>query len=100
MWPALLLSGVLAVGQTTPPAEPPAAAPPAPPPAADRWLLMQALQGTYPGWLLDGNKVQVSGWTETSFTASTDRFGQPPMGFNYRADEFLLHQHWLRVEKK
>jgi Putative beta-barrel porin-2, OmpL-like. bbp2 len=96
MWPALLLSGVLALGQATPPAEP-SAPPPAPP--ADRWLLMRCLQGTYPGWLLDGDKVRVYGWTDLSFTASSDRFDQLPMGFNYRANEFLLQQNWLRVER-
>ena len=52
MWQTLLLSGVLAVGQTPPPA---------PPPPPDRWPLMLALQGTYPGWLLDGNKLQLYG---------------------------------------
>lgn len=93
---AVLLCGVLALGQGEPPAE---VAPAPPPPPAERWPLMQALQGTYYGWLLDGNKLRVSGWTEVSFTASTDRFDNLPMGFNYRANEFLLQQNWLRVEK-
>ena len=47
----------------------PAYYPPAP--APDRWFLMRELQGTYPGWLLDGNRIQVYGWTDTSFTASS-----------------------------
>lgn len=97
MWPALFLSGVLALRQATPPAEAPPT--PSPPRPADRWLLMQSLQGTYPGWLLDGNNLRVHGWTEMSFTGSTDRFDQLPMGFNYRANEFLLQQNWLRVER-
>lgn len=97
----LLLGLALTLGQTDPsstvtPPEPPPVATPAPP---DRWLLMQSLQGTYPGWLLDGHKVQVYGWSEMSFTGSTDRFDQLPMGFNYRANEFLLQQNWLRVER-
>ena len=60
---------------------------------------MRELQGTYPGWLLDGNKLSVSGWVDSAFTASTDRHDQLPMGFNYRANEFLLQQNWLRVER-
>src|SRR5438270_13534247 len=74
MWSLLLLGTALAAAQAPPepeaaqpvtvnapllpaeaskPAETPAAATPAPP--AERWPLMKALQGTWPGWLLDGN---------------------------------------------
>src|SRR5437773_1650916 len=113
MWSALLLGGALAVGQppelppprpspspdappnltvTVPPqpnpeAPPPTKTAPAPP---DRWPLMRALQGTWYGAQLDDNRLGVSGWTDGSFTAGTDRRDQLPMGFNYRADEFLL----------
>ena len=59
---------------------------------------MKALQGTYPGWLLDGNKIQVYGWTDSSFTASSDAHEQLPMGFNYKANQFLLQQNWLRID--
>jgi hypothetical protein len=68
-------------------------------PAPDRWLLMKALQGTYPGWLLDGERMSISGWTEGAYTASSARVQQLPMGFNYRADDFLLQQNWLRIER-
>jgi hypothetical protein len=78
----------------------PAAAAPAPaPPPPDRWLLMKELQGTLPGALLDDNRLRLSGWTEVSFTASTDAHEQLPMGFNYRANDFLLQQNWLRFER-
>jgi len=77
-----------------------AAAPAAPAPQApDRWLLMESLQGTWEGWLLDGNRLQVYGWTDVSFTASSDQHSNLPMGFNYRANEFLLQQNWLRIEQ-
>jgi len=105
----LLLSLALSLGQAEPGAaeaqsEPPAAeeAPtssalaPAPP---DRWLLMRYLQGTWPGWLLDSNRLQISGWTDMSFTASTTGQNQLPMGFNYAANQFLLQQNWLRFER-
>jgi hypothetical protein len=104
MFPWLVLSAALTLGQAeaTPaaplPEAPPApATPPAPPP--DRWLLMKSLQGSWPGWLLDGNRLQISGWTDMSFTASSDQTSNLPMGFNHQANDFLLQQNWLRVER-
>jgi hypothetical protein len=101
MLPCLLLSAALTLGQaeaTSP--EAPAAVPAAAPAAApDRWLLMKALQGTWPGWLLDGNRMAIRGWTDCSFTASSDAHNNLPLGFNYRANEFLLQQNWLRFER-
>jgi hypothetical protein len=104
MFPWLVLSAALTLGQAeaTPaaplPEAPPApATPPAPPP--DRWLLMKSLQGTWPGWLLDGNRLQISGWTDMSFTASSDQTSNLPMGFNHRANDFLPQQNWLRIER-
>jgi Putative beta-barrel porin-2, OmpL-like. bbp2 len=98
----LLVCLALWVGQAEaptaiPPAEQPPAPAPTPPP--DRWLLMRSLQGTWPGWLLDGNRLQISGWTDMSFTASSDRTSNLPMGFNHRANDFLLQQNWLRIER-
>jgi hypothetical protein len=86
------------------PLVPPAPAAAAPPPAtvsspADRWFLMKSLQGAWPGALLDENRMAVSGWTETSFTASTDHSTNLPMGFNYLANQFALQQNWLRFER-
>jgi putative OmpL-like beta-barrel porin-2 len=87
----------------------PAAASPAPisalvtaprPSSPDRWLVMKALQGTWPGALLDENRLQISGWTDMSFTASTADESNSPMGFNYRANQFLLQQNWLRLERR
>jgi len=75
---------------------PPAPATPAPP---DRWILMKSLQGTWPGWILDSERMQVTGWTELSFTASSDAHSNLPMGFNYRANDFLLQQNWVRFER-
>jgi hypothetical protein len=80
-----------------PPAPAPPSAPP-PVPSPDRWFLMKALQGTWEGAVLDENRVTVSGWTEMSFTASSDRDSNLPMGFNYLANQFALQQNWLRVE--
>jgi len=99
----LLLSLALTLGQTEQTAsEPVAETPPvqaAPAPSPDRWLLMRSLQGTWPGWVLDSNRLQISGWTDTAFTASSDRDSNLPMGFNYRANEFHIQQNWLRFER-
>jgi hypothetical protein len=83
---------------TPAPAAPPPA-PPAPPAPAERWWLMKELQGTWPGALLDDTRLRLYGWTDMSFTASTDSHEQLPMGFNYRANDFLLQQNWLRFER-
>jgi hypothetical protein len=60
---------------------------------------MKALQGTWEGSLLDENRMALSGWTETSFTGSTDHSSNLPMGFNYLANQFALQQNWLRFER-
>ena len=93
----MLLSCALAAGQATPAA---GAAPALTwSYGADRWLLMKSLQGTWQGSLLDDNHLRVSGWTDMSFTASSDRVSNLPMGFNYLANNFLLQQNWLRIER-
>ncbi len=121
MWPALFFAGALCLGQPGPepdaapekaadinlpvvspaaPAPPTNPVPPAPPAAPpDRWFIMRELQGTAAGAFLDGNRLAVYGWTETSFTASSDQHENLPMGFNYKANQFLLQQNWLRIEQ-
>jgi hypothetical protein len=96
MLPLLLCTTALWLGQTSSPPEPQPVAPSPPP---DRWFVMRELQGTSIGAILYDSSVQISGWTHASFTASTDVHEQLPMGFNYRANEFLLQQNWLRLER-
>lgn len=116
MLPCLLLTA-LSFGQTEPPPpdqpaleRPTAAAAPSPetnkaaanvatPPPPDRYLLMKALQGTWYGSLLDDNRLRVSGWTELGYTASSAGHNNLPLGFNYRANELVLQQNWLRIER-
>jgi hypothetical protein len=69
------------------------------PSAAERWPLMQALQGTWPGWLLDGNRLKVYGWIEGSFTGSSVGRDNTPEGANFNPNEFSVNQAWLRVER-
>jgi hypothetical protein len=85
-----------------PSAGPPAAQPPSvsqavPPP--QRWPLMRALQGTWLGVTLEDERLQIYGWTQGNFTASTDRTSNLPYGMNYKANQFLLEQNWLRIDR-
>jgi hypothetical protein len=93
MLPVLLLLAALQSGQTAAATTPATA-----PTPVERWPLMEALQGTYPGYLLDGNRLRLYGWADMSFTASSVAHEQLPMGFNYRANEFVLQQGWARFE--
>ncbi len=72
---------------------------PASPTLPDRWFLMKSLQGTGAGSALVSERLSVSGWTEASFTASSVKADQLPMGFNYLANQVALQQNWLRVER-
>jgi hypothetical protein len=82
----------------TPPAAP-AATSSAPSPRPDRWFVMRELQGTWVGALLDDSRTSVTGWTDASYTASTDRVSNLPVTFNDRANTFLLQQFWIRVDR-
>lgn len=115
MFPGLLLVAALALRQpevatpassavevTTPVA--PASAPaekPAQPPPPERWLLMQSLQGTWYGWLLDSHRAQLYGWLQQGFAANpaapSDRIN---FGANYdwRSNDYRLNQAYFVVE--
>src|SRR5262245_43221527 len=80
-------------------ATPAAAAPAAASAAGDRWLLMRALQGTWPGAVLDDHRMTIYGWTAMSYTASSASKVNTPVVWNDKADQFLLQQHWTRFER-
>lgn len=83
-----------------PPAAPAAAEAPAAAAAGpDRWWTMRELQGTWMGAVMDNNRLSISGWTEGSYTASTASINNQPVVWNDRANEFLLQQHWIRLER-
>ena len=81
----------LAAAQPTPAS--PAVSPP------ERWPLMRAIQGTWLGAGLEDQRTQVSGWAQGNFTASSDRASNLPYGWNYKANQFLLEQNWLRIDR-
>lgn len=70
------------------------------PSSPERWPLMRFFQGTWLGVGLEDRRMQIYGWTQGSFTASTDRSSNLPYGFNYKANQFLLQQNWLRIERR
>jgi hypothetical protein len=119
MIPALLLSLSLSAGQASTPADKPAiqtfvavpapeqpalerpsaASAPTPTATPDRWMLMKALQGTWPGPLLDGSRLQLSGWVEMGTTFGSAPSNNLPLGFNYRDNTISLQQNWVRFER-
>jgi hypothetical protein len=101
MFSWLILTAGLSLSQAEATPQEAQVPPPAPvsSPPPDRWLLMKSLQGTWPGAVLDSQRLQVTGWTDVSFTASTDRDSNLPLGFDHRANEFVLQQNWLRFER-
>src|SRR5262249_17134070 len=96
MFSSLIVSAAFCPGQASADA---AEAPAPAPAAADRWLLMRALQGTWPGTGPDSERLQLTGWIDASYTASSDQHSNLPMGFNWRANEFLVQQNWIRFER-
>ena len=62
-------------------------------------LFMEALNTTSLGPLFRASRLTVSGWLDMSFTASTAQHDNTPMLFNYRANELLLQQAWLRIDR-
>ena len=70
-----------------------------PVPPGDRGLVMSLLDQTRAGAWMERERLTVSGWTDLSFTPSTASRDQLPMGFNYRANDFLLQQNWLRIDR-
>jgi hypothetical protein len=99
MLSSLLLSLAVCVGQAETPAE---VVPPPPARTPDRWLVMKALQGTYPGWLLDSQHTQVYGWVQQGFAANIDsprdrvNFGANE---DWRSNDYRLNQAYFIFEK-
>ncbi|HEY6565301.1 MAG TPA: outer membrane beta-barrel protein [Pirellulaceae bacterium] len=65
----------------------------------ERWWLMRSLQGSFVGWQLDSRRIEILGWTEGSYTASSASDQNLPLGLNYLANEFALQQNWLRIDR-
>jgi len=98
MLPCLILAATMSLNQTAteetsqPASESSASSP-------ERWFFMKLLQGSCAGNLLDCGRIQVSGWSDISYTVGTDRHSNLPMGFNYIPYDLDLQQNWLRIER-
>ncbi len=66
---------------------------------SDRWAFMEFLQGTWFGWLMDNQRLSISGWANGSYTPSTTAHSNSPITWNDRANTFLLQQGWARIER-
>ena len=49
---------------------------------------------------ISSRPINIGGWTQASYTGSTDRRSQLPIGFNDRANQFLLQQNWLQLDRE
>jgi hypothetical protein len=67
--------------------------------AADRWLLMRALQGTWLGSCLDCGRFSVSGWLTPSINFADAAFSNQPLVWTDRSNRFLLQQCWVRFDR-
>jgi hypothetical protein len=69
---------------------------------AEPGLLMRVLVGGKEnlgaGSGLGGSRLTFSGWVDMSLTGSAAASSNLPLGFNYRANAFLLQQNWIRVD--
>ncbi|MBA4067398.1 MAG: hypothetical protein C0501_27550, partial [Isosphaera sp.] len=69
------------------------------PEAPEPYALMRALKGTALGDRLEKNRVSIMGWTQGSYTASTNRVSNLPVTFNDRADFWQMNQNYLRIDR-
>jgi hypothetical protein len=65
----------------------------------EKFLLEKLLAGCPAAQTLGKNGWTVYGWTQGSYTASTNRVSNLPVPFIDRAREFSLNQNWIHVEK-
>ena len=129
MWTSLFVSGLLVTAQTPleklaipvapvsvvqAPAAPKSAAPLAPgqqPMAeekkeeekkeeeAQKFFLMKLLEGRSGGEFLDKSGITIKGYADMNYTASTASGVNSPMAMNYKANQFLLEQNSIIIEK-
>jgi len=70
---------------------------------AQKFMLMKLLEGKPSGEFLDKSGITIKGYLDGGYTASTAQSnsvkGNLPMAMNYQANQFLLQQHGLIIEK-
>lgn len=95
--PPILINAPLLPPTPKPPA-PAAAAAAATPPVTPPYLFMKAVQGTYEGNLLIGNRMDAYGWTEAAYTASRTHATWPMLAQS-PTNALEMNQNWLVFER-
>ena len=67
--------------------------------APEPWALMRVLKGTGLGERLEKQRIEISGWTEGNYTASTANRSNFPVTFNDRGDFWQMNQNFLRIDR-
>ena len=98
----LLTCITLSVGQGPSSADTTTPEPSPPPrtPAPDRWLLMQSLQGTWPGEALEASRTRVYGWANASGNVSTSKNSNTVDSYWVAPNSFQLDQGLFRIERQ
>jgi len=66
---------------------------------AQKFFLMKLLEGKSSGEFLDKSGITIKGYADMNYTASTAKGDNLPMAMNYKANQFLLEQNSIIIEK-
>ena len=66
---------------------------------AQKFFLMKLLEGRTGGEFLDKSGITIKGYADMNYTASTAKGSNLPMAMNYKANQFLLEQNSIIIEK-
>ena len=66
---------------------------------AQKFFLMKLLEGRSGGEFLDKSGITIKGYADMNYTASTASGSNLPMAMNYKANQFLLEQNSIIIEK-
>ncbi len=64
-----------------------------------KYLLERTLEGTRFGEILNNRGIRIYGWTEGSYNLSTASGSNAPVFMNDRANEFVMNQNYVVIEK-
>jgi hypothetical protein len=68
-------------------------------PHATKYLLQRSIAETRLGQLLDQNGFVIQGWTQGSYNVSTASNSNAPVYMIDKANQFMLNQNYLHIEK-
>ena len=62
-------------------------------------MVAEIVGGTWFGSMMDSNRFSISGWVNGSYTPSSTAHSNSPITWNDRANDFLLQQGWVRIDR-